>query len=507
MEETTNTAVEQEQTSDSFMEGWGDEPAADAADQPEEAAETEEKPEEAPADTTNETAPAAGAETSGQDQQEKPKEDAPKVWTLRHMDEVKQVGEADMVILAQKGMDYDRIREKYDESKPVMELFGAFASAPDKGVNTVVIVYRKGNGERAQVTQMRFAEFFNGATDTRVFLYGDGTNKTIYSGMDLDKSAPSAEYFPDLYEAAIGDENTPITALIRHHSRLLAFKPSSAWSVDYNITTTASGGVTTAFYIIPVNRQVGNETPGQVQLLENNPLTMDGKSIYQWKATTSSGNVTSDDRNVSRLSDRVKSTVSGFNFAETITFNRKGENEYWFLCGGKALILNYASNAWYLYTNMPFKQMLEIDGEAYGFAADGKVLHVSRQYRNDDGEDIDAYAATGSMDFDKDWLLKYSPMIFVAIQPESGARISVTVETNRRSDYPEKLVSAGLSTLAHVNFAHFSFGTNRKPQVHRVKMKVKKATFYKLIYKSCSASATATVLETDVKLRYAGNVK
>ena len=138
MEETTNTAVEQEQTSDSFMEGWDDEPAADAADQPEEAAETEEKPEEAPADTTNETAPAAGAETSGQDQQEKPKEDAPKVWTLRHMDEVKQVGEADMVILAQKGMDYDRIREKYDESKPVMELFGAFAKQAGMSVQDYV---------------------------------------------------------------------------------------------------------------------------------------------------------------------------------------------------------------------------------------------------------------------------------------------------------------------------------------------------------------------------------
>ena len=138
MEETNNTAVEQEQTSDSFMEGWDDEPAADAADQPEEAAETEVKPEEAPADTTNETAPAAGAETSGQDQQEKPKEDAPKVWTLRHMDEVKQVGEADMVILAQKGMDYDRIREKYDESKPVMELFGGFAKQAGMSVQDYV---------------------------------------------------------------------------------------------------------------------------------------------------------------------------------------------------------------------------------------------------------------------------------------------------------------------------------------------------------------------------------
>ena len=382
-----------------------------------------------------------------------------------------------------------------------------FASAPEKGTNTVTITYRKGNGERAQVTKMRFAEFFNGATDTRVFLYGDGTNKTIYSGMDLDKGVATAEYFPDLYEAAIGDENTPITALIRHHSRLLVFKPSSAWSVDYNITTTASGAVTTAFYVIPVNRQFGNEAPGQVQLLENNPLTLDGKSIYQWKATTSSGNVTSDNRNASRVSDRVRNTIGSFNFPETVTFNRKDESEFWFLYGGTAAILNYANDTWYLYSNMPFRHMEEVSGEVYGFTEDGKVIHVSRQYRNDDGADIDAYAATGSMDFDKDWLLKYSPMIFVALQPESGARVNVTVETNRRSDYPDKLVSAGLSTFAHANFAHWSFGTNRKPQVRRVKMKVKKATFYKLIFRSLSASATATVLETDVQLRYSGNVK
>lgn len=78
---------------------------------------------------------------------------------------------------------------------------------------------------------------------------------------------------------------------------------------------------------------------------------------------------------------------------------------------------------------------------------------------------------------------------------------------NRRSDYPKKLVSAGLANFNHVDFAHFSFGTNRKPKVKRVKLKVKKATFYKLIFESKSASATVTVLETDIQLRYAGNVK
>ena len=131
MEDTTNTAVEQEQTSDSFMEGWdSDEPVVDEADQPEET--TEEAAHEAAPDTqsetTAETAPETGAEVGGQTQQQgSAPADAPKTWSLRHMGEVKQVGEADMVTLAQKGMDYDRIREKYDESKPVMELFGAFA--------------------------------------------------------------------------------------------------------------------------------------------------------------------------------------------------------------------------------------------------------------------------------------------------------------------------------------------------------------------------------------------
>ena len=145
MEETTNTAVEQEQASDSFMEGWDDEPAADAADQPEEATE-EMKPAAEPenqsetaTDTEAETTAQEQADTSGQtQQQETPPADAPKVWTLRHMDEVKQVGEADMVILAQKGMDYDRIREKYEESKPVMELFGGFAKQAGMSVQDYV---------------------------------------------------------------------------------------------------------------------------------------------------------------------------------------------------------------------------------------------------------------------------------------------------------------------------------------------------------------------------------
>lgn len=138
MEENTSTAVDLEQTSDGFMEGWDEEPVTAAADQPEAETEEQRQPEaEPPVDEMSAGGEESlrledGAQEPAQDQQtadapEEPVQQTPRVWNLRYMDDVRQVGESDMVALAQKGLDYDRIRTRYDESKPVMELFGSFA--------------------------------------------------------------------------------------------------------------------------------------------------------------------------------------------------------------------------------------------------------------------------------------------------------------------------------------------------------------------------------------------
>lgn len=418
-------------------------------------------------------------------------------------------GEATEFVLPEKEIDSVTAVEGTDITYTADATNGklTFSSAPAKGTNTITITYKKGDGARQEVTGMHYSELYNGSNDTRVFLYGDGTNKTIYSGIDGDTGLASADYFPDLYEAAIGDSNTPITALVRHYSRLLAFKKDSAWSITYSTMTLDNDVTAPAFFVLPVNRQLGNDAPAQVRLVENNPLTLDGNSIYQWVSTSSTGNITDNQQNAKRVSDRVAVTISGWNMAEVKTFNRKREHEYWFLWNRNAVILNYSNNTWYYYTNMPFSQMVEVEETTYGICEDGKIKHLSREYRNDDTVEIDCYAETGAMDFDRDWVLKYSSLIFVAMKPEIGARITVTVESNRRSDYAEKLVAYSFLTFSHADFNHWSFRTNRKPQVERVKMKVKKAIFYKLIFKSKSASATATVLETDIQLRYAGNVK
>ena len=378
-----------------------------------------------------------------------------------------------------------------------------FESAPPKGVNTITATWRKGNGDRSKVTGMRFAELYNGASDSRVFLYGDGTNEAIYSGLD-EAGAATAEYFPDLNVMAVDSANTPITALIRHYDRLLVFKTDSAHSVQYNTLTLADGSVTAAFYASTLNREIGCAAPGQARLVENNPRTLFGRGCYEWALTIGS---TRDERNAKRLSDKVEATLGSFDLSRAVTLDDEQQREYYVFCAGRAVVHNYGCNAWYVYTNLPVQAAENVGGEVYFGTPDGKLMHFSRQYRNDNLEPIDAYWESGSMDFDRDWRRKYSATLWVSIKPESQGRVTVTAQSNRKSDYIKKDIAVGLSSFSNVSFAHWSFGTNRKPQVYRTRIKVKKFTFYKLIFASKSTSATATILATDFQVRYTGNVK
>ena len=144
-ENTMNTTESAEQTSDAFLEGWDSteytaeadqpEPETDGAQQASETAELDSAAEDAEADT--ETTVEQPSEPAQQEEAPPATQaaEAPKTWTLRHLDDVKTVGEQEMVALAQKGLDYDRIRSKYDESKPVMELFTQFARQANMSIS------------------------------------------------------------------------------------------------------------------------------------------------------------------------------------------------------------------------------------------------------------------------------------------------------------------------------------------------------------------------------------
>ena len=368
-----------------------------------------------------------------------------------------------------------------------------FSEAPPEGTNIVEITYVASAEYSKEVRSMRYAELYNGAQDTRVFLYGDGSNKALYSDIDTN-GEPRADYFPDLNVAHIGDANTPITAMIRHYNRLLVFKLDSAWSIYYGAITLADGILTAGFYISPVNRSVGNCAPGQAVLVENRPRTLDGRSVMEWKSPSSSGNINGDERNAQRVSEKVDATIRTFDLETAKTYYDKYNHEYYVIgANGNALVQNTTADAWYTYTNFAACCLINYKDELYFGTRDGELRHFSDTYFADNGEAIDAYWESGAMDFTEDFRRKYSAMLWVGIKPEDNGYLAVSAETDHKTDFAE--------------YDFDSVASGEVPEMTRLKLKAKKFTYYKLILSNNTADKTATVVSVDIRVRGTGYVR
>lgn len=384
-----------------------------------------------------------------------------------------------------------------------------FNAAPAKAVNGIEVGWTVDADFRHEVLGMRFSETYNGTQDSRVFLYGDGSNTAIYSDLD-ELGQARADYFPDQNEVRVGVGNSPITGMIRHFSRLVCFKSDGAYSIQYGTITLQSGSMTAGFYVTPVNRTVGLTAMGQAALVLNNPVTLFGTDLYEW--TNSGGELSRDERQAKRVSDRVWSTLAGFRGESRVCYDDNDHQEYYILDGtGTALVWNYAADAWTVYTGFEMHRPFSFRGELYYGSREGGICHVSTAYAYDmvGGElrAIDCYWESGAMSFGSDYQRKYSAILWVGIKPEAHAAIDVSVFTDKSVSYPTKRVSYALLDFEHIDFSDFTFEINDKPQMRRLKLKAKKFVFYKLVLKSSSNQSSATVTSADIRVRSTGYAK
>lgn len=393
-----------------------------------------------------------------------------------------------------------------------------FTAAPSAGPSTIEVQYTAKTDFRTEVEAMHFSETYNGTQDTRVFLYGDGSNTAIYSDIDHDGVA-RADYFPDQNVVRVGVENTPITGLLRHYSSLVAFKTDGTYGIQYGNVTLDTGDVIPAFYVSPVNRAIGNEAPGQVQLVLNNPLSLFGQDVYEWRNSSYySSNLTRDERQARRISDRVYATLHGFNTANCICYDDNYHQEY-YVCDpetDKALVYGYAADAWYYYDHFPMLVPFSYENELYYGASDGCIYHVNGAYQFDEQPSeteepvyntIDCYWESGSMSFGTDYQRKNSAMLWIGIKPEAKASVDVTVLTDKEATYAHKNVSYHFFDFEHIDFEDFTFDTNDKPQMRRLKIKAKKFVFYKLVMKTNTNDSGVTVTSADIRVRFMGYAK
>lgn len=369
-----------------------------------------------------------------------------------------------------------------------------FNTAPIQAENVYEIQYSVSTNFSSTIAAMRYAEMYAGTQDTRVFIYGDGSNRTFYSAIDY-LGHPRADYFPDLYEVTVGDTNTPLTGLIRHYTKMLAFKPLETFSIDYGVVTLADGLMTPAFYVTPVNKNAGNQAVGQVQLVLNAPRSLCQGNLYEWRnGSAYSANLSIDERQAKRISDRIYDTLRKMDFTKVHCYDDNLNTEYYIVDDdGNALVHNYFCDAWYYYTGIDARILLAVDGVLYIGTKSGKIFFLDDSKPSDNGKPIDCYWESGSMDFGSPNMRKYSSQLWVSVKSENKNAITVTALTDRSDDNAEVDVEP-----------EYEFDI---PKITKLKIKTKKFVFYKLVFKSKNSTSKVTVVDTTIKVRVTSQAK
>lgn len=396
-----------------------------------------------------------------------------------------------------------------------------FASAPAKGVNNVeFLVGFKSDELHTAATilkNMKHSEAYNGATDTRTFFYGNGTNLSYYTGAPAHGSGL---YVPVGNELAVDSSASMITGMRRQGSRLMAFKPDGAFSIDYTTVTLADGNITAGFYVYPVHRGIGNDMDNQVQTVGNYARTLCAGSLYEWRYSAS---YHQDERYAKLISQKVKQTLSKADYSKIVTCDDNSTQTYYMFLNdeeGTVIVNRYNIDVWTIYKGDVFT------GVNYAMSSQKDILFVNDEgiftfdaaYTFDDAKIINKQETaikcvweSGYMSFGADYLKKHSSTLWISMLPENKSRMHVTVKTDKKDEYIEKSVGQPLLDFSDISFPNFSFLRSNAPQIKRIKIKVKKFVYYKLIFKVATTEDTAgdraTVLGYDQQIRYSSAVK
>jgi len=413
-----------------------------------------------------------------------------------------------------------------------------FKTAPTKGVSNVDITYDTdaaiAEEYKSQITSCTFAEAYNGSTDTRLFVAGNGSNIAYYSGV-TESGEATPMYFPAMNEVAVDMSNSPITGMVRHYSKLMVFKPDGAYTISYEPVTLEDGSTIAGFYLRSANRVFGHEVMGQIQTVNNYPRTITKSGIYEWRITSS---YYRDERYAKRISNHVSVTLRNADLSKIVTCDDNHSQTYYAFLNdeeGTVLVNRYGldSQPWYmlkgkLFTDVKHVMMLgrtlvwtsltdlfyltdsnSVDAAVHITSFDDVDFSDFSFLMNHSSnvQTINAVWESGFHDFGANYQRKYSSYIYVSLLPKTNADVIITAVTDKRANYTEKFLLARFFTFETVDFTKFTFSLNNKPKINRVRLKVKKFVYYKLIFKVESKGSTATILGYDQMVRFGSMAK
>lgn len=375
-----------------------------------------------------------------------------------------------------------------------------FSVAPTSG-QVVRLRYVKANASNvALVKSNRFATKFGVSNDTSLFIWGNVNNKNVY----YVSGSENASYFPanEFYKVSSNDH--AITDLQPQYDRLLIFKEDRTHYSYAQSNPLYANNAGLNEYIYPaydLNEAVGNIAFNGVQLIENDPVSINSKAAWRWTNTQ-----VEDERNARVISDRVKELLLDSDLSNAITYDYQTQKELWINVDDIVYIYNYGNDTWYIYDNITANWFLEI-GEYLYYGNDGTVERFDGN--NDNNTAIYAIMELGYTDFDVNWLYKNTRKLWVTIQPDARTTMKVLWETDKKKlDSGDALeVEYYYLDFNDIDFNLISFNSSQAPQGQRLKIRAKKYQYIKFIFENAELNQTLTLLNFNVQAETTSEVK
>lgn len=374
-----------------------------------------------------------------------------------------------------------------------------FTTAPAKGEDNVDIGWTKGTGQRDLIEKCRFSMDFSGASNSRIFLWGnmDHKNRRFWSG--LADGVPSAEYFEANSYSDVGNGQYAITDIVKMGDTQKIFLENSTMYSIY-ATTTVQNQTLVTFPIYELSDEIGNVAYGQVQAINNELLSI-YKGIYSWSNTN-----VQYQTNHSLVSEKVQDSLDLVDLSTAVTFNYQERKECWLNVGGIVWIFNYLNGAWYKFDNISASQFIVINGELY-FSSGNTIQKFDVAERTDNNTAINAVWEMGFYDFEAEYLTKFMNNMWVSINPATKTSIDVQVVTNNEGTSEKQTVYYSLSTFLHANFEHWSFATSYNPQPKYLEIQAYGFVYLKLVLTNNSTTDLVTILSINLPARQGGKVR
>jgi hypothetical protein len=425
-------------------------------------------------------------------------------------------GTATEFFIAQKNVEsIDKVlvdgEETTDYSVNLVEGKVTFTNAPQQAMDNVDIYWSLDDGDRSIIDNMKFGTVFGGDIDSRVFLYGNEEcqNRTYFSG--ITDGVPSVEYFPATAQVDIGPSNFALTDLTRQYDRLLATtnRPEAYYltigTETLNVVLSDNSTVTRLVPSVstyPLNEIHGNIAPGQGQLIDNYPVTIDKNALIMWKATN-----VRDEKNMEDISQKIRLDLSKLDLSKFKTLDHQVENQLWFGHNQHIYIYNYFNKTFSrLKIEDNLKYFSDLENYIYMGTDEGKIMKWGEEFSDFNGKNINAHWEMDFSDFDSANLRKTMNRLWVLMQPQGSSSADIGYISNRNESANKKHIEYKVQVLDNVDFADFSFKISNNPQPFRLKMKAKKFTNLKITIDN-TEKTDCTILQLILKVESFGESK